>query len=426
MTQCTLERHRSEVGAILDPLIARLTGPEADADSLAIGDPALLGRVLAREQTARTPVPAFDNSQMDGYAVCAADLAGAGTDQPVALPLGRATAAGDPPIEHVPGTASPVMTGAAMPRGADAVVPVEATAEGVFPVLRRAGDGVSPEGRATFTAAVPAGEFVRRRAEDLDVGSRIARAGARLSPSLIGALAATGIERVDVRPRVRVLLCSTGDELDEVGAGLAPGRIHDSNTPMLAAALHGLGAETVVLRTGDTAAALLAAVTARLDEVDVVLTTGGISRGAFEVVREAFAPLGADFHAIAMQPGGPQGLGTLRAASGRAVPLLCFPGNPVSSALSCELFLAPALRRLAGRPAERETRRLPLAHDVSSPAAKHQIRRGALDAEGRVVVTAPGSHLIGDLADAELLVHLPIGVAHAAAGELVDTWRFND
>ena len=427
MAGCTFERHRDEVRALLAPVVARLSG---EAEDLDVSDPGLRDRAIARPHAARTPIPAFDNSQMDGYAVLAADLAAATHERPVALPLGRATAAGDAPQRHEPGTASPVMTGAAVPQGADAVVPIEEALPPEFPALSRAGDP-EPTGTVSFASAVPAGRFIRRRGEDVETGTPIAEPGTRITPRLIGALAAAGVARVAVRPRPRVLLCSTGDELAASGEGLRPGRIHDVNTPMLRAALEGLGAEVSVLRTGDTPAELREALlhapgaAGPPGSVDLVVTTGGISRGAFEVVRSALEPLRIRFHSVAMQPGGPQGLGSLE-HEGRAVPVLCFPGNPVSAALSCELFLAPALRELAGLPAEREAVRLPLAHDVASPPAKHQIRRGAIDADGRVAVFAPGSHLVGELAAAELLVHLPVGVEHAPAGTLVETWRFDD
>lgn len=431
---CTLEQHRHEVAQMLAPTLARLTAAGA-AEVLSASDPAILGRVLAEEVRALTPIPAFDNSQMDGYAVLAADLASASTEQPVALPFGMVTAAGDAPGTHLAGTASPVMTGAAVPSGADAIVPIEDATPPSFPLLeRRVGrqGEWAPGGSTSFVAPVAAGRFVRRAGEDLRMGDAVAASGARITPALIGAFAAAGVSRVRVRPRLRVLLCSTGDELshDDVtgdsGVLLAPGRIHDANTPMLRAELERLGTQVEVARSRDTPAELRAIIARHATAADLVITSGGISKGAFEVVREALAPLGARFHSVAIQPGGPQGLGLLAFEGAAALPALCLPGNPVSAALSLELFLAPILRELTARAPERATTRLPLAHDVDSPEAKHQIRRGGLDAEGRVIVFAPGSHLIGDLASAELLVHLPVGISHATAGTLVDTWRFND
>lgn len=443
---CTLEQHRREVAQILAEVIARLTNPNA-AEVLNVADPAILGRVLAEEVRALTPIPAFDNSQMDGYAVLAEDLARASAERPVRLRFGPVTAAGDAPGTHLAGTASPVMTGAAIPAGADAVVPIEDALPPSFPPLERAARaaGAAPGGSTGFTAPVESGRFIRCAGEDLRAGDAVAASGARITPALIGALAAAGVPRVRVRPKPRVLLCSTGDELSQSDSGsvggadsdarLAPGRIHDANTPMLRAELERLGALVEVVRSRDAPEELWESIAQRAAWADLVVTSGGISKGAFEVVREALAPLGVGFHSVAIQPGGPQGLGALavegvggaHAGAGRArLPVLCLPGNPVSAALSLELFLAPILRHLAARAPERETTRLPLAHDVDSPEAKHQIRRGRLDGEGRVIVLAPGSHLIGDLAAAELLIHLPAGISHAPAGTLVDTWRFND
>lgn len=431
MSACSLERHRAEVDAVLAPLLAR---PRAGESELEIGDPELHGRVTARACRAARPVPAFDNSQMDGYAVRAADLASASPEAPVRLPVGVAAPAGAPQAEHRPGTATPVMTGAPIPRGADAVVPIEEADPAAFPRLVRpaeARSGAAPEGVAAFSAPIEPGRFVRRQGEDLGAGAEVVPAGARLTATRIGALAAAGIERVAVVPRPRVLLVTTGDEV-AAGAGSSPGadpgdgRIHDANGPMLAAALRAAGCEVRALHASDAPGSLLALL-AGAAPADLVVTAGGISAGAFEVVREALAPLGCEFHGVALQPGGPQGYGLVGLAEGaEPMPVLCFPGNPVSSYLSAELFLLPALRRLAGLPPERATVARILAHDVESPVAKHQLRRGTLDPDGRVRVSPPGSHLVAELAAAEVLVHLPVGVARAAEGSPVDTWSIND
>ncbi|MFC5338987.1 gephyrin-like molybdotransferase Glp [Leucobacter denitrificans] len=422
----TLEQHRDEVTALLTPLIESLSGR---FEGVNLADPDALGRVLATAITAHSPVPAFDNSQMDGYAVCAADLLRASNENPVTLPLGLTAAAGDAPVVHASRTASPVMTGAAIPVGADAVVPVEATMSPEFPELVRAVEqtsGRTPAGSATFLEPVTHGAFVRFAAEDIAVGDTVLDAGTRLTPARIGAAAAVGVTRAQVRPRIQVLLCATGDELTHgAQTTLSQGHIYDANTPMLAAALRELGAEVRVVRTGDNPDEFLRALHGVTGEYHLVVTSGGISKGAYEVVRAALAPLGVWFGSVAMQPGGPQGLGEIDSSSGR-VPVLCFPGNPVSSLLSLELFLAPTLKGLAGRSTTPDIAHLPLAHDVDSPPAKHQIRRGSVNSDGTVSLSGPGSHLIGDLAAADVLVHLPVGLAHAEAGTTVETWRFND
>lgn len=461
---CTLASHRAEISDLLAQLFARAGA--APAETVSIADPTLEGRTTATAVQARLPIPAFTNSQMDGFAVCANDLAGATRENPVTLPLGFAVAAGDALREHLPGTATPVMTGAPVPHGADTIVPVEATAAGTFPALTRApraGDPapadtahMAPEseevtpgtlalGTATFPEPSPVGCFVRPAGEDLAGGRTVADAGSFLTPTLIGALAASGITEVPVRSRLRALVCSTGDEVqrqyEKPGApSIAipqPGtRIPDANGPMLVALLRRLGVIATIAHVPDQpgllAEQLLAEHQRPASEVaDFIITTGGVSAGAFEVVREALTPLGGVFHSVAMQPGGPQGYAVLpgaaadAGAAGTAIPVLCFPGNPVSAFISAELFLAPELRRFAGM-AEPRPLRLPLAHEVESPAAKHQVRRGLITEDGAVTVMPPGSHLVHDLASADVLVHLPIGVTRLAAGAPVETWRLDD
>lgn len=437
---CTLEKHRGEISELLAPLLTHVL--ENAPENLHISDPELAMRVTARDVTARLPIPAFTNSQMDGYAVRAVDLASASENDPVTLRIGYAAAAGDPQLWHAPGTATPVMTGAPMPRGADTVVPVEATVAGQFPPLIRAprdpamldrrGTDIPtatfqalPSGAATFTEPSPEGRFVRPIGEDLARGAVVAAAGAALTPTLIGALAASGVTQIAVRRRLRVLVCATGDELGLPGEEWSAAHIPDANGPMLAALLRRYGAEVEHTIVPDDPRQLADRLHVHAGLADLIVTMGGISMGAFEVVREALAPIGGTFHAVAMQPGGPQGFASIRIEGVPDTPVLCFPGNPVSSFLSAELFLAPILRAFAGLP-EAIPRSLPLEHDVESPAAKHQVRRGVLTAEGTVRVLAPGSHLVHDLASADVLVQIPIGVTHIAAGSPVETWSLDD
>lgn len=407
---CTLDEHRAAIAALLDPVIAAL-----GSETLPVEAADLPGRVAAAQLPALLPIPAFTNSQMDGYAARSAELSGASNEHPVVLPLGFTAAAGDRQIELLPGTVSPVMTGAVIPAGADTVVPVEATSDGVFGQLVRAGEG-GPTGSATFTAPSEPGRFIRPVGQDLQAGALVAEAGARLTPTLIGALAASGVREVAVRRKLRVLVCTTGNEL--MGGTSQAGRIPDSNSPMLAAALRGYGAQVDTLRLPDDAQALGLALEAQSRQVDLILTVGGISAGAYEVVREALAPRGGSFHHVALQPGGPQGFAQLD-----GTPVLCFPGNPVSALLSLELFLAPALRQLAAVPAP-VPEPYELAAEVHSPAGKHQVRRALLE-QGKVRVLDPGSHLVHDLARADALVHIPVGVEQLPAGTTIDVWRMN-
>lgn len=423
----TITEYAADVQAILDPMMTllRSTTPEA----VPVGDPELRGRVTAAAVRTPTPLPPFDNSQMDGYAVRAADLATVTPQHPVTLRIGRTTAAGDRRGQHLPGTASPIMTGAAIPLGADAVVPIERCDPPSFGALSRAHDP-EPTGTVAFTEPVEVGRFVRRAGEDAATGAEILPSDVRLTPARIGVLAAAGISSVSVYRRARVLLCSTGDELvhtDTIDTeGQLPfGLIHDANTPMLAAALRDAGVEVTTLRSGDRADDFRDALLRRASACDLIITSGGISAGAFEVVREALAPLGITFGSVAMQPGGPQGLGVVQ-VPGRKMPVICFPGNPVSALISAETFVLPLLRATAGLPPHRRREQLRLAHDANSPIDKHQVRRGRIGTDGRVTVSAPGSHLLSEFAAADVLVQFPLGQDHFPADTLVETWRIHD
>ncbi|OUE09817.1 Molybdopterin molybdenumtransferase [Clavibacter michiganensis] len=231
-----------------------------------------------------------------------------------------------------------------------------------------------------------------------------------------------------VRRRPVVLLLSTGLELRGPGEELAPGQVHDANSVALAAALHAAGAEVRALRVAsDEPDRVRDALRAAADGVDLLVTTGGVSAGAYEVVRDVLEGGGVEFRSVAVQPGGPQGLGTADLGGAR-VPVVAFPGNPVSALVSFELFLRPVLRALAGHPRpDRAAQELPLAEALDSPAGKHQVRRGRIDADGRVVpVGGPGSHLLHAYATATYLVHIPAGLDRLEAGDAVTVWSIDD
>ncbi|MFE6996741.1 gephyrin-like molybdotransferase Glp [Microbacterium sp. NPDC057659] len=416
--------HAAAAAELLAPLATQL---ELLSETVPLSD--AVGRVLAVDVTSPISLPRFANSQMDGYAVRAADLAAASTGAPVRLPVGPTSAAGDPVGTLAPGTASPVMTGAAVPDGADAVVPIEQCDPAHFVGI--GGDAHdAPTGTTVrFSAPVAPGTFVRAVGTDIREGALLLPAGTRLGPAQLGSLAAAGIIGAPVRPVPRVLVLSTGHELRSPGARLDPvadsGAIYDSNSTMMAAAVTAAGAIAVTASAPDDADAVVDAVEQHPD-VDLVVTTGGVSAGAFEVVRDALEPLGVEFGPVAMQPGGPQGLGTALLPSGRRMPVLAFPGNPVSALISFELFLRPLLRGFAGLPARRRTERGVLAHAVTSPSARHQVRRGTVRADGSVEVGAPSSHLLHAYATANALVQLPVGVDSLPAGAEVEIWRIDD
>lgn len=419
----TLEEHVASIAALLTPVLASLADPvRAETVALTPAGPAR-GRVLAVDVASPIPVPPFTNSQMDGYAVRAADIAAAGESRPVRLPIGRVRAAGDAAGEHEPGTATPVMTGAAIPAGADAVVPIEVVDPPRFLGIGAA-DGTSSAGVA-FSAPVAPGAFVREAGSDVTAGQLLLTAGTRLGPAQLAVLAAVGLTSTRVRPRLRVLLVSTGHELRTPGEALDSGQIHDANTASLAASLIDAGVEVACAFAPDDADTLLSIVAAHPD-ADLLVTTGGVSAGAFEVVRDALEPRGVTFGHVAMQPGGPQGAGMLQREGLSPLPVIAFPGNPVSALLSFEMFLRPLLRRAAGLRERREVRWLPLAHAIESPQGKHQIRRGMLRDDGSVSVGAPGSHLLHDYARATVLVHVPAGIAALPAGAEVEVWRIDE
>ncbi|MBB5832237.1 molybdopterin molybdotransferase MoeA [Brachybacterium aquaticum] len=404
-------------------------------------DGAATGRVAAAELRSRVDVPGADNSQMDGYAASAADLGGDGEE--VTLPLGDVIAAGDAPGTLAPGTARAIMTGAPIPGGADLVIPVEESAAGRFAptdgsgrsadgdeVDRGAADGVAADGRAadatvTLTPTSTAfGRFVRPRGSDTRAGDTVLREGRLLTPARIAHLAVCGLRDVEVEARLRVIVLSTGSEVTGPSADApAPGGVHDANGPGLAAALTEAGAEVVhVGAVRDDADVLLGHLREQVarHDADLVVTSGGVSQGAFEVVRHAAAHRGVTlaFPTVAMQPGGPQGIGTLE-VDGRRVPWLAFPGNPVSALLSCELIARPAL----GAPPRRRLH-LPvqLEADEPSPSRLDQYRRARVLPSGRVrLVGGPSSHLIGGYAAADALARIPVGTATLRDGDMVET-----
>lgn len=310
------------------------------------------GLVLAEDVTACLPVPPWTNSAMDGYAVRARDAAGASADHPVALAVTGDVPAGCAPRPLRPGTAQRIMTGAMLPQGADAVVRVEDTDQ-------PAGPGGVPA--AVEIRACPAvGANVRRAGEDLGAGSPVAAAGSVLSARALAALASVGRASVRVRPRVRVAVVSTGAELRDPGEELAPGTIPDSNGLLLAGLVAEQGAQcTAVERSADSAEELGARLVGAAARADLIITSGGISAGAFDPLTElahdgAGGPAGPHRAVdlvragVAMQPGKPQAHGWVLRQDGRRVPLLCLPGNPVSVLVSFTTIAVPVLARLGG------------------------------------------------------------------------------
>lgn len=433
MSARTIDQHRAAVATLLAPLFQDRVTEDLPLSSARLAeDPdRYRARILAVAVDSPVALPPFDNSQMDGYAVRAADLATASALAPATLTVADRIAAGDQAGPLAPGSAAPIMTGAPIPAGADAVVPIEQADPPRF--LPQDPDGTAPTNRiVSFGAPVPAGSFVRQTGSDVRPGDRLLDAGTRLGPAQYGVLAGAGLTAVPVLRRIRVLLIATGHEIRDPGESLAGGQIYDSNSVILGQALRDAGCTVTVRPCRSDDAADLLALLADAPEVDLVVTVGGVSAGAREVVRDALGPLGVTFLHVAMQPGGPQGLGVITvpapAAPAKTVPVITFPGNPVSALVSFEVFLRPVLRRLAGLPRpDRALCRAPLAAAVESPAGKHQLRRGILRPDGALdLVGGASSHLLHAYASATVLVHLPVGVGSVAAGEPVDYWSIDD
>ncbi|MER6689216.1 molybdotransferase-like divisome protein Glp [Streptomyces minutiscleroticus] len=377
------------------------------------------GCVLVEDVTVPVSLPPFDNSSMDGYAVRVADVAGASEEFPAVLTVVGDVAAGRAGLLQVgPGQAARIMTGAPLPPGAEAVVPVEWTDGGLGggPVSGMRARSASPEG-ATGEVRVhrpaPSRAHVRAKGSDVRAGDRVLEAGTVLGPPQIGLLAAIGRGTVRVRPRPRVVVLSTGSELVPPGEPLAEGQIHDSNSFALTAAARDAGA--IAYRVGavaDDAETLRATIEDQLVRADLMVTSGGVSVGAYDVVKEALSHAadaeedggGVEFRKLAMQPGKPQGFGTVGPDH---TPLLALPGNPVSSYVSFELFVRPAIRALMGlQDLHRPTARAVLRCDkaLTSPAGRRQFLRGRY-ADGAVTpVGGASSHLVAALAHANALI----------------------
>lgn len=394
MAHTTVAEHAAHIAAMLAPALAPRTETAHLDDAL--------GRVTAEAVSSPVDLPLFRNSQMDGFAVRAADLA----TLPATLPItGEIAARASDPLPLPPGSAVRIMTGGVVPAGADAVVPVEDTTD----------DGTT----VTITRARAAGEYVRDRGSDVREGEPLLPQGLRLASRHLAVLAAAGLTSVAVRRRVRVGVITTGSELIQPGAVPSLGQVFDSNATALVAAVRATHA-IVTFRTHvlDDREAMLSALTEAAKSADVILTSGGISMGDYEVVRETLEPRGARVGHVAMQPGGPQATAVFD-----GVPVICFPGNPVSTQLSFEVFVAPLLRAVSGvaTPARRQRT---LTAGTASIAGKRQFLRGtAVGDDGVTLAAGPSSHLVAGLAASDLLVVVPEDVTELAEGDSVETWE---
>jgi molybdopterin molybdotransferase len=430
----SVEAHLADILSTIRPLAPIEVGL-ADAHGL----------VLAEDVAASHQLPSFDNSAMDGYAVRVQDVASASQDSPVTLPVVGEVAAGDTGAYSLPeGAAIRIMTGGMLPHGTEAVVPVEWTDGGAA--------------RVTIRAKAEHGNAMRLAGGDAKAGEVLVSEGTRLRPMHIAVVAAAGRGAVRVRPRPRVVVLSTGNELAEPGTPIIPGRIWDSNSFMIAAAAREAGCDAdrqaIIPDKPDE---VLPAIEDQLARADLMITTGGVSMGGeHDVVKAALQQLGTiAFRKVAMQPGMPQGFGTVsfaapadpepsarRSIIGRLadrgevaepavgsagdieqVPILTLPGNPVSAYVSFQVFARPALGALQADdglslvPVKAE-----LTGPVRSPAGRRSYLRGILDrSAGRVTaLTGQGSHQVATLGKANALVIVPEWVVQMAEGETAD------
>lgn len=366
---------------------------------------AALGATLAADAVSSVLLPGFDNSAMDGYAVASAAL----SDAPVTLPVAHDIPAGDVRSLTVPeGTCARIMTGAALPGGVDAVVPVEQ---------------VSVEGdRVGFAAPVAPGASVRRAGSDVRPGDVVLAAGTRVAPTHLPALISSGAAELTVRRPARIAVVSTGDELRDAGSDLLPGQLVDSNGPTLAALARTHGHEVCFVgRVGDTADEVRRVLSDVARDADAIITSGGVSAGAYEPLKLAFQSSGElEFFSVAMQPGKPQGFGILD-----GTPVFALPGNPVSVVVSFMVLVAPALLAMSGAAPTVPTQQARAAAPWRRVDHRAQFARIRFREDGSVEPAGGhGSHLMGGLATADGLAVVPAGSPDVAVGDLVDVIRF--
>lgn len=414
----TLEEARARIFEDIVPLRAE-TVPLSEA----------LGRVLAADTEALLTLPPWDNSAMDGFAVRSGDTAGASAEAPVRLRVVGEVAAGhEPGVRVEPGTAARILTGAMLPPGADAVVPVEATD--------------APEGAAALPESVdiraPAkrGAHVREAGSDIWQGDALLPAGTRISPAAVAALAATGHARVEVHRQPRVAIIATGDELSPLGEPLAPASIPDSNSESIAAQVIAAGAVPVRLGIArDDPDAVRERLLEGILAADVLVATGGVSVGAYDIVKDVFEEIGSlDLWRVAIQPGKPLAYGSAARPDGGRCILFGLPGNPVSSFITFELFVRPVLRRLRGEPATqgRPIVRAVLEETVRKSAERRAFIRVRLDEEPddagayrARLAGGQGSHVLSALAVANGLAVIPEGPPELPAGTEVEVIRLD-
>ena len=383
-----------------------------------------LGQVLAEDVSSPMSIPPLANSAMDGYAVQSSDITGATPDTPTSLRVIGQVAAGQlPQNEVVPGTAVRIMTGGPIPPGADTVVPFEDTDEYD---LKSSGMGLSDIAEIKVNIGASEGSNVRPAGQDISKGQTVLKKGMLLRPSEIGVLASVGRDMVEVVRRPVVAVIATGDELLEPGGPIAPGKIYDSNSYSVAAAVLRYGGVPLFL---GIARDNLESMNAKLEEgldADLLLTSAGVSRGDYDIVKDLLASRGkVAFWSVRMRPAKPLAFGVFPRPGGRRVPHVGLPGNPVSALVAFEELVRPAILRMLGRT------------DLEKPTIRAELEEDVVNTDGRrvfarVVVTRrndryyacltgdQGSGVLTSMALANGLAICPEDVPRMKAGEVVD------
>jgi len=387
-----------------------------------------VGRVLGAPVYAPFDLPRFDNSSMDGFAVRAADIVTASPDRPVLLKVVADIPAGSAPYETVnPGQAARIMTGAMLPPGADAIIPVEDTDFSGLTSSAALPNAELPGAVQVYRSLRP-GDYVRSQGEDAHAGEYLLKKGRLLGASEIGLLAMLGMSQIDVFRRSRLALLSSGDELLAVGEPLRPGAIYNSNAYMLAALAASAGAQTIHLgvasdRLEDIRLHLDAALDA---QADVILSTAGVSVGVFDFVRQAVQTAGQlDFWRVNMRPGKPLAFGQYR-----GLPFIGLPGNPASAYVGFEVFVRPAIARLSGlQDWQRLAQTVELLEPLESDGRESYLRGVVVWETGRWAARLAGHQGSGNLrsfTQANALLIVPSGVKSLPTGAKIDAWILGD
>ncbi len=374
------------------------------------------GRVLAVDVTAAHDLPPFDNSSMDGFAIRSADSANAAVQGLTLSVVADIPAGSAPKVTLATGQAARIMTGAQLPAGADAVIPVEDTDFHVRDA------GTTPPETVSFSRKVTAGENIRPRGMDLHAGDVVLKKGRKLKPQDLGLLAMLGIAKVDVHKKPRVALLSSGDELLEVDSPLSEGKIHDSNSYALAAAFESVGAEVIRLGvakdTRESVEALLKKST--LEHADLIVSSAGVSVGAFDFVKDVIETNGKlDFWRVNMRPGKPLAFGSYK-----GLPFIGLPGNPVSAFVGFEVFVRPTLEKLSGLlDGTRLTVKVRCGEVIESDGRESYLRANIRLENGIQTAFLTGHQGSGNLlslVQADALLIIPAGVKCVPVGQEVE------